>query len=177
WDGTGTGRSSSWHAFLLDDLDASPGSLIRGWRARLAASPLVAGSFEALWRCFTPLVARCPNARGLVHADLLNHNVLARDGRITAVLDWGSSLYGDPLWDLARFSFYEPWYPEFTRVGLVERLLEDFAADPAADTTDLEVRLRCYQLAIGLDSIAYNAWRGDWPNAEQAAARAAALAE
>ena len=30
--------------------------------------------------------------------------------------------------------------------------------------------------AIGLDSIAYNAWRGDWPNAEQSAARAAALA-
>ncbi|HET9016739.1 MAG TPA: phosphotransferase, partial [Thermomicrobiaceae bacterium] len=93
WDGTGAGRSSSWHAFLLDDLDTSPGSLIRGWRARLATSPLGSGIYDALWQRFTPLVARCPNARGLVHSDLLNHNVLARDGRITAVLDWGSSLY------------------------------------------------------------------------------------
>lgn len=179
WDGSGDGLSPSWHAFLLDDKDASAGSLIRGWRARLASSPcsgLGTGAYDALWQRFAPLVARCPNERRLVHSDLLNHNVLARDGRITAVLDWGSSLYGDPLWDVAWFAFYEPWFPHFARIGLVQRLLEDFVADPAANTADIEARLLCYQLAIGLDSIAYNASRENWPNAREAAERALSLA-
>ncbi|HUZ00667.1 MAG TPA: phosphotransferase [Thermomicrobiaceae bacterium] len=176
WDGGGNGLSPSWHAFLLDDKDASEGSLIRGWRARLAASPLGTGPYEALWRRFAPLVARCPNERRLIHSDLLNHNLLAGDGRITAVLDWGSSLYGDPLWDVAWFTYCEPWYPHFQEIGLARRVLEDFRADPAADSTDIAARLRCYQLAIGLDSIRYNAWRRAWPDAREAAERALSLA-
>ena len=37
----------------------------------------------------------------LVHGDMLSHNLLAADGRITAVLDWESVHAGDPAQDLA----------------------------------------------------------------------------
>jgi thiamine kinase-like enzyme len=40
----------------------------------------------------------------LVHSDLLHYNVLVAADRVTAVLDWGSSLYGDFLFDLAWLS-------------------------------------------------------------------------
>lgn len=175
WDGDGNGLSPSWRAFLLDDKDDSPGSLIRGWRAKLEASPIGTAAYDALWQRFKPLVERCPNERRLVHSDLINHNVLVAGERITAVLDWGSAIYGDPLWDIAWFAFYEPWYPAFTEIGLIRRLLDDFTADPLANREKIEERVLCYQLAIGLDSIAYTASREDWPHAREAAGRAFSL--
>ena len=36
-----------------------------------------------------------PQERHLIHSDLLNFNVLVADDLISAVIDWGSSLYGD----------------------------------------------------------------------------------
>lgn len=175
WDGSGDGLFPSWQAFLLNDKDDTPGSLIRGWRAKLASSPLGTGAYDELWRIFTPLVARCPNERRLVHSDLINHNVLAAGDRITAVLDWGSAIYGDPLWDIAWLAFYELWYPAFSQIGLIQRLLDDFVNDPIANPEDIEGRLLCYQLAIGIDSTAYNASRQDWRNAHEAAERAFSL--
>lgn len=175
WDGSGNGLCPSWQAFLLDDKDASPGSLIRGWRAKLMTSPLGMRIHEDLWQRFVPMVSQCPNERRLVHSDLINHNVLVAGERITAVLDWGSAIYGDPLWDIAWFAFYEPWYPAFTEIGLIQYLLDDFAADPVANPKKIDERLLCYQLAIGLDSIAYTASRSDWHHAEEAAERARSL--
>jgi aminoglycoside phosphotransferase (APT) family kinase protein len=36
-----------------------------------------------------------------VQSDLLYFNVLAADDRARGVIDWGSSLYGDFVWDVA----------------------------------------------------------------------------
>lgn len=175
WDGNGNGLSSSWQAFLLDDKDDSPGSLIRGWKAELAASPYGMGGYRELRARLEPLVAGCPSERRLVHSDLINHNVLAAGDRITAVLDWGSSLYGDPLWDVAWLAFYEPWYPAFSEINLVARLLDDFIVDPMTNHERIDDRLLCYQLAIGLDSIAYTASRRDWAHARETTERAFSL--
>ena len=111
----------------------------------------------------------CPGQRQLVHSDSINGNVLVADGRITALLDWGSSIFGDALYDVAWFVFYQPWFPQFGEIDLARRLLDDFRADPYTDTTDLDARLRCYLMHIGLDSIAYNAFQQNWPNAQEAA--------
>jgi aminoglycoside phosphotransferase (APT) family kinase protein len=64
---------------LRDEFDADA---LRGiWRDAVAA-PAWAGS---------PI---------LVHADLMNGNILARDGRIVAVIDWGLVGLGEPANDL-----------------------------------------------------------------------------
>jgi hygromycin-B 4-O-kinase len=169
WNGEGIAPHSTWRGFLLDDKDDSVGSLITGWRANLAASPLGMEPFERLWRRFEPLVERCPDERQLVHSDTLNGNVLAAGGRITALLDWGSSFFGDALFDVAWFVFYQPWFPQFGQVDMTRRLLDDYRADPQTNKDDLDARLRCYLTYIGLDSIAYNAFRKNWPNAQEAA--------
>jgi hygromycin-B 4-O-kinase len=161
WDAQGRGRYSSWSAFLLDVKNDRPEKLIHGWSKKLAASEVGFERFDHLYNQLEKLVAFCPEKRGLVHSDLINYNVLAKDDSISAVLDWGSSLYGDPLYDLAWLRYYEPWYPHFTQVRLNEELLTAFKV-VNDDHQDLDERLRCYYLHIGLDSIAYNAFKEDW---------------
>lgn len=169
WDAQGTAAYSSWRAFVLDDKNDSPGSLINGWRAKLEASPLGTGAYDTLRAELIQSMERVPEIRGLVHSDLLNRNVLATPGQITALLDWGSSFYGDPLYDVAWFVFYEPWYPHFGAIKLAQRLLDDYRADPLADQREIDTRLRCCLLDIGIGSIAYNAFIENWSNGEEAA--------
>ncbi len=130
WDGSGNAPHATWRSFLLDDKDDSPGSLIKGWRANLAASPLGMDAFNRLRSRFEGLVEHCPGQRQLVHSDSINGNVLVADGRITALLDWGSSIFGDALYDVAWFVFYQPWFPQFGEIDIARRLLDDFRADP-----------------------------------------------
>ena len=169
WNRDGKGSHTSWKAFLLDDKNEAEGSLIKGWKAHLEASSIGMDAYHELWKTFVPLVEHCPEERSLVHSDLLNRNVLTNSSTITAVLDWGSSFYGDALYDVAWFTFYEPWYPQFQDMHVSQRLLEDFKADPHTNTADLDTRLMCYQLDIGIGSIAYNAFKEDWKNAQEAA--------
>ena len=169
WNRDGKGSHTSWKAFLLDDKNEAEGSLIKGWKAHLEASSIGMDAYHELWKTFVPLVEHCPEERSLVHSDLLNRNVLTNSSTITAVLDWGSSFYGDALYDVAWFTFYEPWYPQFQDMHVSQRLLEDFKADPHMNTADLDARLMCYQLDIGIGSIAYNAFKEDWKNAQEAA--------
>jgi hygromycin-B 4-O-kinase len=169
WNKERKGSHDSWKAFLLDDKNEAEGSLIKGWKAHLEASSMGMDAYQKLWNTFVTLVERCPEARSLVHSDLINRNVLTSSDTISAVLDWGSSFYGDSLYDVAWFMYYEPWYPHFQDVHVVQRLLEDFKADPHTNTADVDARLMCYQLDIGIGSIAYNAFKEDWKNAQEAA--------
>ncbi len=169
WNKDGKGSQDSWKAFLLDDKNESEGSLIQGWKANLEASSMGMDAYQKLWKMFVRFVESCPEERCLVHSDLLNRNVLTSSGAISTVLDWGSSLYGDSLYGVAWFMFCEHWFPHFQDVRVSQRLLEDFIADPHANTADVDARLMCYQLDIGIGSIAYNAFKKDWKNAEEAA--------
>ncbi|MFW6075110.1 MAG: phosphotransferase family protein [Chloroflexota bacterium] len=162
WDGTGNGQYDSWREFLLDINNDPPGSLIEGWSDNLAASTPGFAAFDRLYERLEAAVGSCPEHRQLIHSDLINRNVLVRDGKVTAVLDWGSSNYGDALYDIAWISFFEPWHPALQSVDLPARLLEAYRSDPASDTANLQGRLACYYIHIGLDWISYNAFRRDW---------------
>ena len=41
-----------------------------------------------------------PHDQVWIHADLMPGNLLLRDGRLSAVIDWGGSGMGDPAVDL-----------------------------------------------------------------------------
>ena len=105
------------------------------------------------------LVEGCPNERYLIHSDLLYFNVLVSSDRVTAVLDWGSSLYGDFLWDLAWLTLWQPWYTAWAAIDIRAMAQEHFA-QIGLDVPDFEQRMRCYELAIGLDGITYQAFTG-----------------
>jgi aminoglycoside phosphotransferase (APT) family kinase protein len=40
----------------------------------------------------------------LLHGDLHPRHVYAADGKLTGIIDWGDAAFGDPLFDLGRFS-------------------------------------------------------------------------
>jgi hypothetical protein len=72
-----------------------------------------------------------------------------------------ATLYGDHLYDLAWFEFWAPWHPGLNVAYLrseLERRWHEVGYAPA----DKEARLIACYLHIGLDHLAYNAYRGDW---------------
>lgn len=162
FDQLGKGSHKTWKEFLLDDKNESKGSLIHGWKEILQSSEFGMTAYDNLWNKFRSLIAFCPEDRCLVHSDSVNRNILVENAQITAVLDWGSAFIGDPLYDIAWIKYCEPWSPYFKSANVVQLLLDDYCADPNANTINLEKRMQCYLLNIGAGSLTYNAFRRDW---------------
>jgi len=175
WRADGRMSHPSWRAWLLGFFHESATRGAPGWRELLRDLPKVVSAFEEGYARLVPLVERCPEERALFHDDLINRNVLVDGDRISAVLDWGSSKYGDFLYDIANLVFYRPWFPAWRNI--------DFAAEARAhyDAIGLAVpnfteRLTCYCLRIALDGVAYSAFRKRWDEVELRARRALEIA-
>ena len=175
WNRHGDAPYPSWREFLVAAGDDARGRRTHGWRKRLSESPTGDGPFtEALRRLERDCTA-CPELRNLVHSDLLQNNVLVDQGGISGVLDWGCSLYGDFLYDHAWLAFWAPWFAATEGI--------DFLAETTGHleplgfaSEDIEQRMHCYQIHIGLDAQAYNAFTGRWADLAAVAARTLALA-
>jgi hygromycin-B 4-O-kinase len=169
WDATGEAPHSTWRDALLAMATDVPGSRISGWRGKLEQSPTGAEPFDTAYAALRDLSTQLPNERHLVHADLLNYNVLVEGERVSAVLDWGNAMFGDWVFDVAWFVFWQPWYPAWSGIDFTQGF----------DGPDFAVRLRCCMLAIGLDNQAYCAYKGEsrWPQLDEVARLTLALAE
>jgi len=87
--------------------------------------------------------------------------------QISGVFDWGCSLYGDHLYDLAWFEFWAPWCPALD-IALLRTALEKQWESVRYDPQDKERRLMtCYLL----DHLVYNAYLGDIATLEATAKR------
>ncbi len=176
WDPHGDAPHGSWREFLVSAGDDARGRRTDGWRKRLRESPTGAGPFLESLRLLELLAAGCPEIRNLVHADLLQDNVLVDHGTITGFLDWGCSLYGDFLYDHAWLAFWAPWFSDTRGIDFVAETTKHFDSLGLA-TDDIEKRIHCYQIHIGLDAQAWNAFAGRWSDLAAVAARTSALAK
>ena len=170
WGADGTAPYSSWRAALLAVANDLPAHRTHGWRARLAASAVGVGPFEEAYGHLQTLAEHVPEARHLIHSDLLHYNVLVEAERIVGVLDWGCGMYGDFLYDLAWFCFWQPWYPAWQRLDFREEAMRHYAAIDL-HVPDFEARLRCCQIHIGLAGQAYMAYAGNWTDLQDTAQR------
>jgi hygromycin-B 4-O-kinase len=102
--------------------------------------------------------------------------VLVQGAAVTAVLDWGNSMYGDSLYDLAWLLYWWPWFPAWREIDIAV-IISDHLAAAGAWRDDTAARLRCYQIHIGLDSQAHNAFTGRWQELADNARQTTALAE
>src|SRR5262249_50847394 len=98
------------------------------------------------------IAADLPERRGMIHGDLLARNVLVAGDRITAVLDWGNALFGDPLYDAAWLQCWWPWFDQWSDVDIEAAVGRRWRPDPTA--------MRAYRLHMALDSMLYCASRG-----------------
>lgn len=161
WGRDGNGANATWSEHLLAvDRDA-PDRRTYGWRQRLATySPQGEAAFvwgyDLLQTMATDVVPR-----SLLHCDLSNRNVLVDQAKIAGVFDWGCSIYGDHLYELAWFEFWAPWMPQLDVALLRSELEQRWRAAGYAPENKAARLAACY-LHIGLDHLAYNAYTGNW---------------
>ncbi len=99
-----------------------------------------------------------------------------QEDRITAIFDWGSSLYGDFLYDIAYLNFWAPWFPSRAGVDIPQEAQRHYKAT-GLQVPQFDERLRCYSVHIALDSLAYEAFLGHWEEAELRGRRAIDFAQ
>ncbi|MFA6314771.1 MAG: phosphotransferase [Candidatus Paceibacterota bacterium] len=56
----------------------------------------------------------------LIHGDLIIHNMLTDNEKLTGVLDWELALYGDPDYDLCRLFYYQECAQAYHEQGVDE---------------------------------------------------------
>lgn len=155
------GRAShaSWRDALLAIAEDREHPRLAGWRAELAKLADAARVFEQGAERLRELAGACPeDIRHLIHADLTAGNVLVHDGAISAVLDWGNALVGDFLYDVAWLVFWSPWHPGLDADFVIAEARRR-GREAGADLHAFEERMTACQLQIGLDAIAYTAFR------------------
>lgn len=167
WTGDGQGKHRTWADALLDNAAEI--------RARVAVTAIGAAAFDAGLARLRELVPVLPADRHLIHGDLLHHNVLAADGRITALLDWGSSTIGDFVYDIAWLTFWADWYPAWAGIDFRAEALAHYEAS-GVTVAGFDERLRAYEIDIGLDNQGWFASRGDATNLRRVADKTRDLA-
>lgn len=170
WRADGRTRHSSWRESLLGIATDPPTRGAPGWRELLAGRPHAAAAYEAGYERIRELIDDCPEDRHLIHDDLLNYNVLVVEDRISAVIDWGSSKYGDFLYELAKFAFYRPWYPAWQSIDFVAEVREHYGSI-GLEVPRFNERVTCYALHEGIGGIAYSAFRERWEQVDLKARR------
>lgn len=108
--------------------------------------------WDTVYARMVALLDFCPEGRYLVHGDYGFDNVLAADGRITAVLDWPNAQYGDFLYDVAWLDFWPSGF------AFRERCLAHYAERNIAVPNYAE-RILCYQCSIALNVLRFFAQR------------------
>lgn len=174
WDAGRAAPFASWAEMLLSVVEDPPEHRAAGWWRRLESSPMGRSAFDVGLARLQAAVGYAPTERYLVHSDLLNRNVLVANNEVTGVLDWGCSLYGDFLYDLAWFVFFAPWYPQWAGIDFLTEAKRHYR-EIGLEVPGFDPRMRLCLLHIGLNHIAYNAWLEDWPTAEHVAARMLSL--
>ncbi|HSX29748.1 MAG TPA: phosphotransferase [Candidatus Saccharimonadales bacterium] len=161
WNGKGIGPYSSWQEHIADAGNDNIDSRMHGWKDKLAASPVGLNGFNQALDQLQKLVHFCPEEPHLIHSDLLYKNVLVEDGHIAGVLDWGNSMRGDFLYDLAWLSFWSPWYHAMKDINWDEQAAAHYEAT-GLQVNNFKERMLCYKLHIGLDAQGWNAFQQNW---------------
>lgn len=160
WDAAEEAPHKSWRSRLLAVAEDQPDQRGHGWQEALAKSTVGQATFN--WGVSAlKQVAHHAVPRSLLHCDLTNRNVLVQGSEITGVLDWGCSIYGDHLYDLARFEFWSPWHPQLD-MGALRGALQRRWAEQGYKPENQTDRLKACYLHIGLEHLAYHAQLGNW---------------
>jgi hygromycin-B 4-O-kinase len=174
WDENEHAPFASWKDALLDVNIDHPGR-VGGWRKLLDESAVGGARFDEAYAALIELAEYAPADRHLIHSDLLNFNALVSGNRMSALFDWGCSLYGDFLYDIAWFNFWKPWFPAWAGIDFVAEAKRHYDAI-GLDVPDFDERMRACEIQIGLSNLAYVAWKGRWEQAEAVSELLAALA-
>lgn len=133
----GNAEHESWSQYLLDFAD-----FVRSeeFLFDIESKQLI----QDVLNSYEQLIKHCPEDRRLVHADCGFDNVLFEDSEITCVIDWGNSIYGDFVFDIA---WLEYWHDKYNYKNIYKNKIKN------RNYKRLAKRIRCYKLKIALSSL------------------------
>jgi hygromycin-B 4-O-kinase len=159
FDGHGHAPMPSWRDWLLAVGDRALYPRVDGWRTTMQRW---SGADTTFRRAYDLMSELAPDGvpKSCLHLDMTHRNVHILDDKITGVFDWGCAAYGDHLYDLARFEFWEPWHPNLAAAELLVAVRERWRRS-GYQPHDVERRWKVCHLHNGLMHLAYNAYLGD----------------
>lgn len=95
---------------------------------------------------YKQLVEYAPNIRHLVHGDYGFNNLMSDGAKITGVIDWELSKYGDFLYDTAWLSFWE------SEIDYADILFKHYN-EKNVPVPNYNKRILCYKLHFGLGAL------------------------
>jgi LPS sulfotransferase NodH/aminoglycoside phosphotransferase (APT) family kinase protein len=142
WDDQGDAFYPTWQSYLRS-LNETVENNLDSLRTIFSDDQL-----ERIQYNYNRLIDFCPDVRQLIHGDFSKDNIFTDGKKITALVDWDNSMYGDALYDLAWASFweermqYESVYNSRTvQVGFSEQNLTE--------------RLQCYKMHGAISSLCW----------------------
>jgi len=163
WNRDGVGEYSSWKNALLAVEARRPN--IAGWKRRLQDWPECERAFDQGYERLQVLADQVPSRQEVIHRDLVNRNVLVTAAEVTSVFDWGCSMYGDHLYDIAWLAFCASYTSGFDRLDILRSARQHYVNE-GFDPDDFDLRINCYELHIGLGALTYKAFLGDEAGAQ-----------
>ena len=140
WKETGNASSPSWTEYISSFGDETT------WRELAQEFDFDVVLQERLRGKFQELISYLPETRHLIHGDFGYNNVFTDKRTITGVIDWGESLYGDPLFDISWLAFWS------SHIDFPKKFHE-YAYRHDLVFENYEERVRCYELYIAITTL------------------------
>ena len=149
-DDDGRGTFPSWKEFIASIIEEErPEGFYGKWHRLFQTTFLDRAFFEKVYEQMLRLLEWCPEERSLVHGGYGYNNVLAQEGKVTAVLDWLEAMYGDFVYDFA-------WLDQWPPAGIdYPELLYQYYTSRGVSLPNYRERLVCYRLRMGLDGMRF----------------------
>ena len=142
FDSTGKAPYPSWGDFV----EAIYNEDIYSW-SEVEKKGLDAGVIDAAIRKLKRGIENIKiTKKQLIHGDLGSFNLIAERGHVAGIIDWSLAMYGDHLYDIANFMFWN----EDKLQPLIARLKATYMENSENKRTII-----CYMLRIGLEEL-YN---------------------
>jgi hygromycin-B 4-O-kinase len=143
WNSEGVADKQSWKEVLLN---------VDEFAVQMFGNSMLEKElWDKVYKRFVELTSFCPEEKYLVHADYNFDNTLAKEGKVTGVIDWENSMYGDFLYDVA-------WLQFFSKDFDYEKAYLDFCKSTGKEIKNFDERVLCYKVYIGLSSLSFYAY-------------------
>lgn len=144
WDSRGDAEFDSWKEFILGKKD----DVYENWEKLYKSTFLEREPVEKITKRINELSNFLPEECHLIHGDYGGNNMTGTKEKITGVLDWGESKYGDSIYDISWMEFY------FEDIAYGNIFFKHYQ-NTGLNTKNFNERLLCYQLHIGLGGIGF----------------------